>query len=189
MDRGARRNIADLLQATAQETRQEYIDYIGYLSSVEKTKYWWLTSISEKNPFISNIFLYFCYIKVILNIIENMEKDLIIICESTALMDAINQNLQEEEKVLLHFEKATLARVFISIKNHVTGYIKTSHFVLRWTIRCILAHIFRLIRDKKQHEHQQQGKKIIIHSWVDNRSFRTPGQYRGCFFWTSWDGS
>jgi len=57
---GRRLEIADLLQVTAKQTRQQYIDYIGALGSAQKTKCWWLTSISEKNPCIS-LFLLLWY--------------------------------------------------------------------------------------------------------------------------------
>jgi hypothetical protein len=180
-EQNKRLKIADLLQDTAQETRQEYIDYIGTLSLINKTKYWWLTSISEKNPFISNIFLYFCYIRVILKIIGELDKDLVIICDSTALMEAIAQNLQGHENVSVHLDKPMSTQVLLSIKNHITGYIKTIHFLVRWTIRWLFAKIFGLIREKYRHEHQQQGEKIIIHSWADYRSFRVPGKYEDVF--------
>ena len=180
-EQSKRLTIADLLQDTARETRQEYIDYIGTLSSIYKTKYWWLTSISEKNPFISNIFLYFCYIRVILKIIGELDKDLVIICDSTALIDAIDLNLRGNEHVSVHLDNTTSTRVLLSIKNLVTGYIKTIHFLVRWTIRWIFAKIFGLIRKKYRHEHQQPGENIIIHSWADNRSFRVSGKYEDVF--------
>jgi len=179
--RAQRLNIADSLQEIANNTRQEYIDYVGRLGSSERNNYWWLTSISEKNPFISNIFLYSCYLGVVADICKTKKyQNLVIICESPALMAAIDNFLRDKRDILVFYYPCP--DFLKTLKNRIIWMKSTAIFILRWTIRCILAHIFGLIRDNKRHGRRQQGKKIIIHSWVDNRSFRTPGQYEDVFF-------
>jgi hypothetical protein len=179
--RAQRLDIAESLQTAASATRQEYIDYIGRLGSSERNRYWWLTSISEKNPFISNIFLYSCYLNVIADLyLKKTYQNLVVICESPALMTAIDNFLRDKQDIQVYYHP--YPDFTKTIKNRIIWMKSTAIFVLRWTIRCILAHIFGLIRDNKRNENREQGKKIIIHSWVDNRSFRTPGQYEDVFF-------
>ena len=91
--------IGDLLQEIAKEFRQEYIDYIGELSLAAERLHpigcWWLSSVSEKNPFISDVFLHFCYIKFCQRIIGNLSSDLFIVCETRALAQALLSNLSQ----------------------------------------------------------------------------------------------
>jgi len=180
-DRHKRFEIADFLQVIAIETRQEYIDYIGKLGAEEKSKFWWLTSVSEKNLFISNVFLYFCYVKVILKVLKKTPQDYLIICDSFALMETLNRNLKRNEELIVIYEKSGLHSIFFSIKNHFSGLINTAYFLFRWLCRCVLSHIFRLTRIKNKRFQQPKGKKIFIHSWADYRSFRTPGLYDDVF--------
>jgi len=82
---------------------------------------------------------------------------------------------------LIHIRDSGPKWALLSIKDLCAGYLKKTHFLVRWTIRWILARIFGLMRKKYRKENKPPGKKIIIHSWADNRSFRVPGTYDDIF--------
>jgi len=178
--RAQRLSIADSLQTVARDTRQDYIDYIGRLGSLEHTKYWWLTSVSEKNPFISNVFLYSCYINVMAKIFENTRQDLVIICESPGLMAAIADYFKDQQNIQVHYEIAASPGKF-RLKNRIRGIKNTVYFLVRWTIRCILARLFARIRENPENGHPREERAVFIHSWADHRSFWEPGRYEDVF--------
>ncbi|MDG6251207.1 hypothetical protein, partial [Methanocalculus sp.] len=91
------------LQNTARNFRQEFIDYVGKMNNAHAMgdTCWWLTSISEKNPYVSDLFLNFCYLHVGIKHIKESKQDLIIIFESTALMKSICKNCIKEEYIEL----------------------------------------------------------------------------------------
>lgn len=176
-----RLDIASLLQNIAKNTRQEYIDYIGMMGAAEKDDFWWLTTLSEKNPFISNLFLHICYLKVIesLSISKTEENEnLIIICESHALMAAIALFLTERQDVNIDYCPPSvflrdIYLVIVRMKN-------TAIYLVRWIFRCILSRLFSAMRFFSKRPLLKKSI-ILIHSWADHRSFRVQGKYEDIF--------
>lgn len=178
--RAQRLDISDSLQAIANNTRQDYIDYVGRLGSSERNRYWWLTSVSEKNPFISNLFLYSCYLGVVADICKTKtHQNLVIICESLALMMAIDNFLREMGDIPVYYNPSRSL-----VKNFLSGIARmrsVAIFLARWTGRWFLARLFSVSRLFQKRGFVPGGNVILIHSWTDHRSFQTPGMYEDVF--------
>jgi hypothetical protein len=168
--------ISESLQKIAKRSRKSYIDYIGLLCPCNQDLTWWLTSISEKNPRISDFFLNTCYLQVVIDHLTHSQDGLIIICESRGLIDALIKNLKNCDEFTVE--------VYDPLNNQIQDYMKTitkslltfGYFLFCWNMRCILAHIYRIKYSKKRSDTTNVGVSII-HSWVDARSFSTSDSY------------
>ncbi len=89
-----KKEIGEELQNASRSHRQNYINFIGNLAKSEKTPFWYLTSLSEKNPYVSQFFLNFCYIQALITIISDNRVTICVFCESSALIKSIKKNLE-----------------------------------------------------------------------------------------------
>lgn len=167
--------IGQRLQALARETRSDYIEYIGELSSRFASLSWWLTSISEKNPLVSRLFLYSCYLRLILEDAKTGAGDRILVCETPGLQKASEKNLQGISGLRVENHScwnvagknagACLAAAAMKIV-----------FIVAMTTRILIARIAAasgVMRDS--------GQGTVIFSWADDRSFSSPAGYRDVY--------
>ena len=172
-------DIGDLLQTTARDTRQSYIDYVGNLFREEYGITWWLTSVSEKNPRISDLFLYSCYLRVAEILAAESDNDLVFLCESRSLMLALSAALQKNTTL----DVRSRYPAFVSIRHllfrstgFITGY---SFFLLRWTLRWFLAHVYCFVTPADRgRSGSGDMARVLLHSWTDQRSFSKPAAYQ-----------
>jgi len=181
MDRGQRIEIAEELQKVAQSLRQPYINYIGKLSLKNNSILWWIGSLSEKNNWVSKTFLYACYIRLFQTVLNSSgQETLIFFSENKALRKCLVKNAPDPHKwEILYFE--SLAHTILgTLRNALGIIIHKGYFVLNYTYRLLLARYYRLnqIPGKKLPE----GKGfILIHNWVDQRSFDADGGYHDSY--------
>jgi len=176
-----KKEIGEELQKAASLYRQNYINFIGTIAKTEKKPFWYLISLSEKNPYVSNFFLNFCYIQALTKILSNNRDTICVFCESGALVKSIKKNLENNPdlnvicQVLFSSVSCAHFLLFISlIKNK-------SWFIIRFLFRILHAKIVVGIRKKEVNSlNEQQG--IVIHSWVDQRSFSDIGNYQDVYF-------
>lgn len=125
-DKGKQINIAEKLQETAKVLRQPYIDYIGKLSIIHNSMHWWATSLSEKSPSTSKIFLHLCYLKVALSLLESCKQEnLMLFAEDRSLRAAFIENFSDIpgysvisfEPKFQHLLKSFIDRTEFIIKN------------------------------------------------------------------------
>lgn len=176
-------SIGDMIQETADKSREQYIDYIGQLFSNSPSPIWYLTSLSEKNPFVSNFFLNYCYIEVCKKILLNYpERIVIIICENDALKESLIVNLSKEPQIIFEIiESSQFRKATQNIwKNILTGKWKIN-FCYRNIARILLAKCIGLI---KGHSLKERGKSknILMHSWTDKRCFPKRGVFKNVYF-------
>jgi hypothetical protein len=169
----------DLLQDIAHRYRQDYIDFIGSLSVRNNSIYWWLTSVSEKNPFISTVFLYFCYLKIIEHFI-NSSDNLVIICDSHSLIDAIKDTFASRSDLTFIVMDSRFNRRICTSSKLFSGIVKKGYFLIRFISRIGIAKFFSIIKGHRNTWKNQN--KIAIHSWTDARSFLNKGKYHDTYF-------
>lgn len=177
--------IGNDLQETAREFRQDYIDFIGKITQSiiddPARMSWYLSSISEKNPFITNVFLYFCYTKVCQQILKTCDNDLIIISESPALSKALYMNLYATNRCNVSLadggDFSTPARIWLWLHSAV----KRVWFFWVYFTRIFLARLFLLLSKKRRNRNGKQNK-ICIHSFTDKRSITDPRHYQHIYF-------
>lgn len=180
--------IGPILQKTALDIRQEYIDYIGDLRPADDNLYWWLTSASEKNPRISDIFLNICYLLTIKQILDETDYNLVIVCESPGLAAAIQHNFANRQRWNITIHNGFFDRTKRGIRSVVDFFSQYGCFLIRWTLRTLLARTYGLGPSSARKKIQKtDSKRIIIHSWTDQRSFKTPGRYEEVYLGTLGD--
>lgn len=170
--------IGEELQNTARNCRQEFIDYVGKMNDAhaKEDPCWWLTSVSEKNPYVSDLFLNFCYLHVGIKYIKESSQDLIIICESPALMRSIYKNCIEEEGIELQLFINPMTERLERVKSRFHSVTQSSWFIIRYTLRIIGSRLFILLRNK-QATYKDHLSYVLIHSWTDKRSFQDDFKY------------
>jgi len=169
---GKRIEIGDKLQETAASLRQPYIDYIGQLSLAHNSLLWWISSLSEKNPWTSKTFLHVCYIKLCQNIVSKQQEDLLIIAKSHALRKSLAQNLQNTQTI------KSWEDTLQGIKNVAHTTISKVHFVVSSIYKTLLARSYKLKQIAVDGE-----EIVLLQNWVDQRSFDVAnGKYHDNYF-------
>jgi len=174
---GPRIPIADDLRRIPPEERQSYIDYIGELSSSNTSLFWWMTALSERSPFSSDVLLHFCYVLICTRYVKDHGGDLIVFGESRALLRSIRKNLERMGGVHVVF----IDSPFLSRKESLlflgASTVKLGYFTFSSICRILLAGLFSLARPFPRERGEGGRGTIALFSWADGRSFPTPGMY------------
>jgi hypothetical protein len=78
------------LQQVASQMKMPYLELIAELGRKLQSDAWWASRISERNTLISHLFLYCCYLRIARQLQEEHQGDLIVVSESWALLDALD---------------------------------------------------------------------------------------------------
>lgn len=170
--------IGDRLQAAAHASRQEYIDYVGNLSATYNSPAWWLTSISEKNPFISPLFLYICYLSVLDEELAGVG-DIVVVCDSEPLIAAIQDSFCSREGIAISVHGNGSSGTASRAGSRLRGLLGRALFAARFLLRIPIAKLFRVLRPGN---FSGGPGGIFIHSWTDSRSFARPSGYTDAYF-------
>jgi glycosyltransferase involved in cell wall biosynthesis len=185
LDRITKIDIGKSLQEIAREFRQDYIDFIGQISQSiagdSSIDCWWLSSISEKNPFISNVFLYFCYVKLSQRILETIPGDLIIISESHDLSRTLFDYLTSLNRYKVSLANGGKDSPSERIRSNLRPVIKKAWFFASFFSRITFARIFRLLAGMRGIR-PRGPPAICIHSFTDDRSLTDPDHYQHIYF-------
>ncbi|MFA4859289.1 hypothetical protein [Methanoregula sp.] len=176
----SRIDIGNDLQDSALRLRQDFIDYIGQLSCNGTGVSWWWTSLSEKNPFISNAFLHFCYLDVAVRVAQKEPGNLLILCESRGVMAGIRDALSHDPAIDLVLLDSPINLYWKKSRMLVISLVKMAYFIVRWSVRSILARIFGLICSRYRKSWPRENVSLI-HSLIDNRTFRNEGKFDDIF--------
>jgi hypothetical protein len=175
--------IGDLLQKAAQDSRQDYIDYIGRLFSTIKSPIWFLSSLSEKNPFISRFLVHYSYVCVGKNAISSNNDNLAIICENDAVLSSLAKALSGTRNScpvrIISPPAGRMTRRGIRILRKT---IKKCWFVFRFSLRILCSRFFHLMKGSPVIPSMEKGKCIVLHSWTDSRSFPASGGFLNTYF-------
>lgn len=186
-DKGEQINIADKLQETAKTLRQPYIDYIGKLSVRYNSKQWWAASLSEKNSFTSDIFLYSCYAKVALSLLESCrQENLILFVEDKALRSCLVKNTSEIPGCNVICFEPKSSNILEFLTDSTEFIVKHGWFVLNNIYRIILIkHIYHLDTIDDFHANgNSENDLTLIHTWVDQRCFAEDNSFQDAYFGT-----
>jgi len=175
-DKGQRLEIAKLLQEAAKSLRQPYIDYIGKLNRENKSLRWWASSVSERSPYNSKTFLHSCYIKTCTDILKKYpDESFVVFVEKRAVRQSLLKNI--EDRNLEHRGEF--------MESFRGAFRNLRHFILYkgWFL---LSSVYRTVTAKYAYRMQKrfipQRSLVMIHTWVDKRSFDEKGAYRESYF-------
>jgi hypothetical protein len=169
----------DTLQQIARQHRQEYIDFIGTMSHHNNPLSWWLTSVSEKNPFISQVFLNFCYLKVIERNLDSY-RDMVIICDSRPLMYSIRDTFSDHKDCSIQIIDSRIGQITERISGFISGMEKKTFYAIRFICRIVIAKLYASYKGHKNVD--ALNPTIAIDTWTDARSFLENSTYRDVYF-------
>jgi hypothetical protein len=155
------------LQAVAREGRQEYIGYIGRLAPRDLTPFWWITSLSEKNPNNSDLFLHASYAKLVLESVRSEPCDRIILCETGGLAETIERNLTGLPGVTVERRRSPGKAFLGQARDAAWGIARKLSFIATMTGRILLSRSLGFTRKGKTGEGEAD---VMIYSWTDARS-------------------
>jgi surface carbohydrate biosynthesis protein (TIGR04326 family) len=173
--------IAERLQEIAKESRIPMVDYVGNLSTIRHDDCWWLTTLSEKSPSSSHLFLHICYLKLGMELSRKVDGALLIICESRSLMKSLQSNLSKNPEYSVSCYDSWNDSGKQWMKKTVGALFEKTWFLARYTGRLVIARLFSLIR-KRNPAKKPADNFIVLHSWADIRSFSDKNSYQDIYF-------
>ncbi|MFH0861108.1 MAG: hypothetical protein V1921_07895 [Candidatus Altiarchaeota archaeon] len=180
---GQRIDISEKIQETANILRQKYINYVGELSVKNNSLLWWSKSLSEKSPLNSRVFLQCCYLNVCSDILESNKNGgtIVFFVESRYLRKSILKNCCSTQKhAVLRVESLTqdIHELFGDISRFFR-YKRVFFTDSLYKLILMRKYQFSNIRPKKN----QKGKGfVLLHNWVDQRSFDSDDNYVDTYF-------
>jgi hypothetical protein len=190
-------SIADLLDDSAQELRQPYIDWIGEISRTNTSFEWWSSEVAAKNPY-TFFFVRLCLLKVVQKLIrKGLKNNTLIICSTPALFNAII-DIAGNQKIAIHpFKNRTIRGFFRRIGQ--TGTRKLVRIVRSLppvpTIGKIIPAYNRFLETDVRYRSAilsrynlqlpvsfSDKKTVIIFTWIDRRSFPGNNTYSDAYF-------
>lgn len=163
--------LAGHLQETASRLRKPFLDLISDLGEKYDSPAWWSSRISERNTLSSFLFLYCCYLQIVLEQLSKVEGSLCVVSESQALLSSIKyHNLARE-----NFQSVKWINGKYQFKEKMAISIKPVFYILRLIYKSIVGKIIsRNLLPK--------NKSIIIHTYVDESCFGEKGFFHDRYF-------
>lgn len=181
-NKGQRIEIGSDLQEIAHSLRQPYIDYIGKLSLENNSILWWVGSLSEKNPWASKTFLYACYTKLFQTLLNSSTQEaLVFLCENKALRKCLIKNVSDSRKWEINRVESLGHAIPEEFRNILGIVVYKGYFLLSSICRLLLARCYRLNQIPGERLREGEGL-ILLHNWVDPRSFDANGEYHDNYF-------
>lgn len=182
LERRAKRiEIGEQLRDTAQRSRQAFIEYIGKLSEQHDSESWWLASLSEKNQYVSKVFLHACYVLVALRLIRERDDKgmLLLLVEDRAVRQCLCGQLEAIAESSWLYRERFGERFRVFIRETGEFWARFVHFIGQQFGRLLIARMF----GSGAEIHRKYSTPLtLLHSWVDRRSFDESGAYRSINF-------
>lgn len=188
-DKGIQKDIAEQLQKTAFSIRQEYIDYIGTLSLKKKSLTWWASCLSEKNPFVSGTFQNVCNLMLALSIIESeKESNIVFFIESRFLRLSLQDiflkkgfdNFEHVEPIFSGMVSVLKDRYEYILK-HGWFFFNNIYRIMFVKFKARTGKLNSSIKNVNVNDFGNE-KLFLIHTWVDNRSFKEEFNFKDAYF-------
>lgn len=174
-----------LLQTTARSLRSAYLDYIGELGNAADSPAWWFGSLSEKNPAASKAFLHLCYLAVAAELCRTRAgaPPLLLVVENRGVRAAIAAHLREQGARFTEVRESVVSRTGASARDWVEMLVRRFYWLGRQLVRMGTARALGFsagtIRGAAPGD---TGPWLLLHNWVDARSFDAGGVYRDAIF-------
>jgi hypothetical protein len=170
--------IAKLLNEVANDIRKEHVKWIDQLNKLHGDNiFWWFGSISAKNLYNSNLYLFSCYLELLERLwnTESLRPQLVFV-ESIGLLKAIYQWASEKEiDVEVIYLPSENYNYFINI---VASCLKLGYFYVSLLRRCISAYISK----KKYGRKQVAAKKLaIVDTYLLNSCLGNDGSFQDAY--------
>lgn len=178
-------SIAETLQQTAESLRRPYIDYIGRLGAEQESADWWFGSLSEKNPGVSQAFLRICYVAVAAGLARQYadSETLLLVVESLEVRHAVAGHLRESGVRFTEAQEPRIVSVVNAVRDWSEMLARKTWGVGRQVYRMVAAWLLGFSADVFNETAGGSARPwVLLHNWVDVRSFDADGRYRDIFF-------
>ena len=176
-----RLSIAAQLQSTADDLALEFNTLIDELGKDNSSIGWWIGKISEKNAYISDLFLYICYLKSITEAMStSQEENWIVVTDSAGLARTLVAHARRSgwrSGWIMMWR----ARAMMLLRAGTEIY---SEFRMKIAMLFSFASLHRLMMrlDAGVDDTRGDQKHILIHSWLRNDSLDQEGKFVDRFF-------
>lgn len=182
--RATRLVIAKDVQSAAQSLRGAYIHYIGQLGLHRSSDLWWYSTLSEKNPAISKVFLHVCYVAVAAELCRRHQggSALLLIVENASVRVAIARYLAESGAPFVEISEPLVVRVAGVLREWAEMILRRVLGVSRHVIRMVTARLMGFSDGVKGGATEKADARVLLYNWVDDRSFDQNGRYTDVYF-------
>lgn len=183
---GVRIEIGDALQRVARSLREDFLEYVGALGKDRNSRAWWAGSLAEKNPYVSDLFLHLCYAHVALDLIVSRSGSdpLLLLAENTALRTWLADRVGALGIAPVIRIEPAMCRTRAVARRVGAFLAHKGWFLANGLYRIAVAKIIRPSRLKPGMPGQTGSADgwVLLHTWVDGRSFPSDGQYASINF-------
>jgi len=157
---------------------REYVNFIASLAKNSHQLYWWASSLSEKNSFISKLFSRLYTLVCLDDTLKNINnKNVVVICSDSVLKKQIVYNYKNSYDVKLplfshlqyYLQKLMLMLIGI-LKRCLKALIEYEHV---WFTR-------KHLRTKRANIYKHKNY-VVLRTWADHRNYKT-GLYNDPYF-------
>ncbi len=182
-----REEMGERLQLAADDLSNEFNDWIDQLGRRYNSLGWWLSQIAEKNPFVSQLFFYICYLKSITDLIDRTpDRNWLLVVENRGLRRSLISyarvaNWDAGEIAQWFMEMRAAFRVLICVLHGLRSRVTLakSWFVLRRSLSDLCGD-----QSEATSSHQDQQHAISIHSWLRDDNVDEHAEFVDRFFGT-----
>lgn len=155
--------------------------YIEFMAEIGKNHWkhweWWLTPIANRSSLREPIFLYFCYLLILKNVIEEINHSIYVIIENEILFKIISNNFSDDFEIIELKEKKNIIEKIGLKKQELKSFILNFLFVIKR---------FKIIKNKTKklnsYSNLKSKKNIVIHTCVLDSCFRDQYNFVDHFF-------
>ena len=159
-----RKFIAKEIESIVDSLRNNFVGYIGQLSRQQSNQILWYSSgMASKSISQTSIFHQYVYLKLLKEISEKENEDILVVTDDVELLENIKQMKFERVKIL---GNRSFRKNYLHEK--VQGYKRILKYILLWTLSRFLR-----MRNRNLKEFD-----IFIHSWIGERTFSDLPRFR-----------
>jgi len=174
-------SVGELINCEARKIKNDFINFDKYLKICKQELFWYANSISEKNPYNSDLF-YNCSSVIVLNkLIKNKSDDLLIVVEDFYFSLFLKQYLesQQNEIELFWYNRFNISlRPLTQISKMLENVLKIVFFRWKFVVDCLTKKSVL----KKHHEKNADiiakagPPDILLTVMADGRTFKDKEQ-------------
>lgn len=162
-------NYKKLFSLTQYKYREKYFDFIDEFEKDSGNETWWASSLSGKNPWISNFYLRFCQVKVLDGIIEdelnNGTQGVVFFIEEKTTFESVKDYVEKKYNYKSYFyEKSD----FDYIKLLIKGYARRAFSIAKYSYDYVWSSV---VFFKNNLKNINLDKSIVVLTFIDSRCF------------------
>jgi len=170
-------DISDIFQQSVNDVRESFVEYLAcYAEGLPLCDQY--SSLIERVPLKSDVFLNFCYLYCAKGAVEKCDKkQILIICQEPEVAWDLKQTLQDNDCTLVQIYTKYHPKKFLSLLSLARTFIKQVFPSVTSQSRALLFRHLNCIKKQNKQDFSglYAGNTIFIHTWASESSFSTNG--------------